>query len=94
MDLMGNSSEKPKYKRWSKEVRVDDCTKRIEVEQVSNGYLISITKDYKDESGEWKYETVKKVSLDNPFDKKDTEEEETGDSMFDGILESAKDSLF
>jgi len=81
---INNGSEKKKYKRWSKEVRMDDVTKRIEVEEVSNGYIITIEK-YGTIEGEYKSECTKKISTSNPFDKS----EDKDDEGFDGLMGSA-----
>jgi len=83
----GTSSEKKKYKRWVKEVRDGDNTKRVEVEEVSNGYIITIEK-YGTIDGEYKSECTKKVSTTNPFEKKEDSDES------DDLMSSANNSLF
>ena len=36
------ATENKKYQTWSKEIRIGDLTKRLQVEEVSNGFLIPI----------------------------------------------------
>lgn len=41
--------------------------KRVSVEEISNGFIIIESKDYKDAKGNWKYETTKVYSETNPL---------------------------
>lgn len=41
--------------------------KRISVEEISNGYIITENKEYKNKKGEWKYESTKVYSKTNPL---------------------------
>lgn len=41
--------------------------KRISVEEISNGYIITESKEYQDKKGDWKYETTKVYSKTNPL---------------------------
>jgi len=83
-----DGGEKKNYKRWSKQETADGITKRVDVEEVSNGYIITIEK-YGTKEGESEYinECTKKISMTNPFAK----EEDNDD---DNMLNSAKNSLF
>lgn len=98
MGYLTESSPEPapkkKFKRWSKEETANGITKSIRVEEVTNGYIITICKYGKDESNpDSKYidEEVKKISTTNPFEKK-VESEEDNDS-FDGLMSSAVKTL-
>jgi len=84
-----DGGEKKNYKRWSKQETADGITKRVDVEEVSNGYIITIEK-YGTKEGESEYinECTKKISMTNPFAKEEDSDED------DGILSSAKNSLF
>lgn len=83
-----SSDEKKSYKRWSKQETADGITKRVDVEEVTNGYIITIEK-YGTKDGESEYisECIKKISMTNPFAKEE-------DSDDDSLLSSAKNSLF
>jgi ABC-type xylose transport system substrate-binding protein len=67
-----------KQKTWRKSVRTDDLTHSIDVEELTNGgYLVEISKDYKDKKGEWKYDRNKFYSQVNPLsDDKEAKEKE------------------
>ena len=41
--------------------------KRISVEEISNGFIITENKDFKDAKGNWQYETTKAYSKTNPL---------------------------
>jgi len=83
-----SGSEKKKFKRWTKEVRDGDVTKRIEVEEVVNGYIISTSKYGTGEDGKYIDECTKKISTTNPFDKN----EDSDDGL--DLMSSANNSLF
>ena len=82
------ATENKKYQTWSKEIRIGDLTKRLQVEEVSNGFLITYSK-YGREEGKEEYidECVKKISTTNPFDKSDTKDDEADE--LDGLMTSA-----
>jgi hypothetical protein len=58
------------YAKWSKSETSNDITKRIEVEEVENGYVIT-TEVYGNtgKNKEWKSETKKMISKTNPLEK-------------------------
>lgn len=56
-----------KIKTWSKTISDENGSKTVRVEQVENGYIISIDTDGKDKKGEWKYERKRYISGTNPF---------------------------
>jgi len=64
-------------------VRKDGNNKNITIEKIANGYLIIQSKDYKNKKGEWKYETIKTYSKEDPLK---TKEEET-ESLISKFLE-------
>lgn len=80
-----SGNEKKKFKRWSKEIRTDDVTKRIEVEEVTNGYIITVSKYGTGEDGKYFDDCTKKISTTNPFEKSEDKEEDG----FDGLMSSA-----
>jgi hypothetical protein len=88
MEEITGRSPKKKYKKWTKEVRDGDSTKRVEVEEVSNGFIITIEK-YGDVDGKYESECTKKISATNPFEKKPDEDDES----FDGLMKSATNSM-
>ncbi len=60
--------EKEKVTRWSKRVTIGDETTTIEVEKIENGYLITKSRDYRDSTGAYMYETKKMFSKTNPLE--------------------------
>lgn len=79
--ISAETPSKKKYKRWSKEVRSDDVTKRIEVEEVTNGYIITVSKYGTGEDGKYMDECTKKISSTNPFEKEEEKKEDDIDLM-------------
>jgi hypothetical protein len=55
---------------WSKSIDKDGTHKSIRVEQVENGYVLTISKSTED-----KYETKTYISKTNPFEKQEEEED-------------------
>jgi len=43
---------------------------RISVREISNGWIISNSTEYKDSKGQWQYETKEEYSKQNPLDPK------------------------
>lgn len=66
-----------KVKTWSKTTSDENGSKTLRVEQVENGYIISIDTDDKDKNGDWKYESKKYISRVNPFIKEENIEDES-----------------
>lgn len=75
-----NNSMKSEAKRWKKSIEKDGMTRCIEVEEVENGYIVSVHKyGYeKDEKSSNSYidEHKKWVSKENPLKEEDKDEEE------------------
>jgi hypothetical protein len=71
------------YSTTSKKVNKDNIDKEVRVEQVENGYIITIEKSWKDKKEGYQCETKKYISKDNPFDneKKEGETNTLGDSL-------------
>jgi len=95
MSYLEKSSDNPskkRYKRWSKELSANGITERVEVEEVSNGFIISIVKYGKEENSE-KYIDIctKKISTTNPFENKP--KEDSDNESFDGLMKSAINSM-
>lgn len=61
------TKEMTKIKTWSKSISDENGSKTVRVEQVENGYIISIDTDGKDKDGNWKYESKRYISGTNPF---------------------------
>ncbi len=70
-----------KYKRWSKEETADDKTKRIEIEEVENGYVISKSISYNDPESGYDYKCKKYISETNPLTKESKGETEAEDFL-------------
>lgn len=43
---------------------------RISVRQISNGWIVSTSTEYKDSKGQWQYENKEEYSKENPLDPK------------------------
>ena len=77
-----------KYKRWEKSESTDGMTKRVCVEQVENGFIITMEK-YGSSGEDEKYtsECKKYISKKNPLEgmSPKTEEESYEDKILDGL---------
>lgn len=71
-ELSLNNTSMKERKRWVKEEPLESGkgTKRIEVEEVSNGFIKTETIEGEDSKGEYKYECVKSIHEDNPIEEK------------------------
>ena len=80
--------EHKKYKRWEKSESTDGMTKRVCVEQVENGFIITMEK-YGSSGEDEKYtsECKKYISKKNPLEAMSpkTEEESYEDKILDGL---------
>jgi len=77
-----------KYKRWEKSESTDGMTKRVCVEQVENGFIITMEKyGSQGDSGEYTNECKKYISKKNPLEgmSPKTEEESYEDKILDGL---------
>jgi hypothetical protein len=78
-------------KRWEKSETSDGITKRVSVEQVENGYIVTMEKYGKpsmdDEDGKYTNECKKYISKKNPLEgmKPKTETESAEDKILDGL---------
>jgi hypothetical protein len=86
MHLINNTMDK-KYKRWEKSQTADGMTKRICVEEVENGFVISMEKYGQGEDEKYTNECKKYISKTNPLKEEDikTEEESAEDKILDGL---------
>ena len=77
-----------KYKRWEKSESTDGMTKRVCVEQVENGFIITMEK-YGSSGEDEKYtsECKKYISKKNPLEgmSPKTEEESYEDKILEGL---------
>jgi hypothetical protein len=83
-------------KRWEKSQTADGITKRICVEQVENGYVISVEKyGQSGESEKYTNECKKYISKKNPLEGSEpkTEEESHEEKVLEG-LEKLNDLMF
>lgn len=71
------------YSTTTKKVKKDDVDKEVRVEQVENGYIITIEKSWRDKKEGYQSECKKYISKDNPFDneKKEGQTNNLGDSL-------------
>ena len=67
MKNMEMSSEKKKYKSWSKSVTKDEVTKTVRVEQCENGFYICIS-EYGEKDGKYYDDNKKYISSKNPLE--------------------------
>lgn len=61
------TAEMTKIKTWSKTISDENSSKTVRVEQVENGYIISVDTEGKEKDGNWKYSSKKYISGTNPF---------------------------
>lgn len=80
--------EHKKYKRWEKSETADGMTKRVSVEEVENGFVITMEK-YGQSGEDEKYtnECKKYISKTNPLKAEDekTEEKSDEEKILDGL---------
>lgn len=69
MDYSVGENSKKDYKRWLKRTETESKKETIEVEQVENGYIKTVSINIKSEDG-WKYTSKKYISTDNPMEEK------------------------
>lgn len=85
---MHNTLMEQKYKRWEKSESTGGMTKRVCVEQVENGFIITMEK-YGSSGEDEKYtsECKKYISKKNPLEgmSPKTEEESYEDKILDGL---------
>lgn len=76
-----------KYKRWEKSESTDGMTKRVCVEQVENGFIITMEKYGSGEDEKYTSECKKYISKKNPLEgmSPKTEEESYEDKILDGL---------
>lgn len=54
--------------RMSKSIKKDNVDKSVDVQEVENGFIITIDKSWKDKKDQYQYETKKYISTTNPFE--------------------------
>ena len=79
-------------KKWEKSESADGITKRVSVEQVENGYIVTMEKYGRpsmdgDEDDKYTNECKKYISKKNPLEgmKPKTEKESVEDKILDGL---------
>jgi len=76
-------------KRFSFSQDKDNVHKRVEVEEVENGWIMTVNKEYTISEGdkkEWKYECKKYISKNNPLEKKKKKDTDDITSLFDSVF--------
>jgi hypothetical protein len=53
-------------KRWEKSITSDNTTKRVEIREVENGYIVKYSKDVQTDDG-WDFESKEYISKENPI---------------------------
>jgi hypothetical protein len=76
-------AEEVKYSARKKVKTKDNVNKSVNVEEVENGFIITVEKDWRDKKDGYQSECKKYISKDNPFDneKKEGETNTLGDSL-------------
>lgn len=76
-----------KHKRWEKSETADGITKRVCVEQVENGFIITMEKYGSGSDEKYTSECKKYISKKNPLEGQNpkTEEESYEDKILDGL---------
>lgn len=80
-----NSSSKKEYKKWRKSITKDELTKSISVEECENGFIIEICEEGKTAKNDWKYDTKRWISKENPLDELDLVKESSRDEWKDAL---------
>lgn len=86
---MNVSADESGRKRISFSQDKDGVNKRVEVEQVENGWIMTVNKEYtmgEGEKKEWKYECKRYISKSNPLEKKKKNESEDIMNLFDSVF--------
>jgi hypothetical protein len=82
---------KEEKRKFSFTKDVNGVSKTVRGEEVENGWVLTIDKEWKekkdDGSMDYKYETKKYISKDNPFDSISKKEEETAISLIKDVLD-------
>lgn len=69
-------ADKKDYKVWSKEIRTPDgITKTLRVEEIENGFLITLSKFGEGKDGDWTDAHKKVFSKENPFESEPKDKE-------------------
>lgn len=73
----------------SKSIKKDDVNKTVNVEEVENGFIIIVNKDWRDKKDGYQYESKKYISTTNPF-----AEKEVKGSKENSIAQSLENFLY
>ena len=68
----------------SKKISKGNVNKSVNVEEVENGFIITVEKTWRDKKDGYQYETKKYISKENPFDtntRKEGKNNDLGDSL-------------
>ena len=88
--------EMEEKKEFSFTKNIDGVSKTVRGEQVENGWIITISKEWKEKNGDgidYKYETKKYISKDNPMDKLRIKNKDKGKKEVDNMLDTFKDIM-
>lgn len=76
---------------WSKRIKKGDTSEEISVRQIINGFLITKSKSWKDDNGNYQYDDVESFSETNPLEEK---EKPTNDGKVETLYKGLFGGLF
>ena len=82
-----SSMEDGKYRAWSKSSRNDDWTKEIRVDEIENGFLVSL-EEYGQKGGDYKHKCRKYFTKENPLSEDDLKMDEGLDEAINAFVDS------
>lgn len=85
---MDINSKKPKGS-WSKRVEKGENSEEIRVKEILNGFLITKTKNWRDEKGNYQYDTEELFSKTNPLEenKEETSSDSKVETLYKGLFD-------
>lgn len=82
-----SSMEDGKYRTWSKSSRNNDWTKEIRVDEIENGFLVSL-EEYGNVGGDYKHKCRKYFTKENPLSEDDLKMDEGLDEAINEFVDS------
>lgn len=70
-ELSIDPSSKKAKGSWSKRIEKGEDSEEIRVKEIMNGFLITKNKNWRDEKGEYHYDTEEMFSETNPLEEKE-----------------------
>jgi len=65
----------------TKKLEKDGVSKTVRVEQVDNGFIVTVEKNWRDKKDGYQYEEKKYISKTNPFENNEGKESSLSDSL-------------